>query len=309
MTEEDETERSQHLEVLFSDEPLQTITAASEVEDRNDNEASSESLTNNVSDDNAEIKRAEYSNVDNNLIDLPQLSSDNYLTDDEFKDMYQYLKSSALTGDDERDRITLLLLDQYFIENNALYRRTVPRNKSERRLQNYTERLCIPLSHRRDVLKSFHDRLGHSGTKCLFLTLSQQIYWKNLYADVCDYVATCDICLRAKRNFGFRATPVHPLTVPSEPGEVWSLDPKVLSRKTYSVNVAILCCIDQFTSWPTLRAVQDLTAETTAQVFFQDIIATWRIPKLLLTDNGPSFMGGLTTELPAHLHCQDPYPV
>ena len=183
-----------------------------------------------------------------------------------------------------------------------MYRRTIPKNKRKRRLQNYTERLCIPLSHRRDVLKSFHDRLGHSGTKCLFLTLSQQVYWKNLHADVCDYVATCDICLRAKQNFGFRATPLHPVTVPSEPGEMWSLDHKVLTRKTKSGNVAILCCVDQFTSWLIFRAVQDLTAETTARVFFQDIIATWGIPKLILSDKRPSFMGGLFTELAKLLH-------
>ena len=90
MPREDETERSQHLEVLFSDEPSVAVT--SEAEDRDDNKISSEPLTDNVGNDNTENKGADNNNADNNLVDLPQLSSDDYLTDDEFKDMYQYLK-------------------------------------------------------------------------------------------------------------------------------------------------------------------------------------------------------------------------
>ena len=64
---------------------------------------------------------------------MPQLSIDNYLADEEFHETYQYLKDDTLTGDNKRDRVVLLLLDQYFIENNALYRRTTPKNKREKR--------------------------------------------------------------------------------------------------------------------------------------------------------------------------------
>jgi len=197
----------------------------------------------------------------------------------------------------ERYRVVLLLPDQYFIEYNAFYRRTTPKNKRERRVHEYTERLCIPLSYRHAVLKSFHDRLGHSGVKNLFLMLTQQVYWKNLYADVCDYVATCDTFLRAKRNFGFRATPLNPLAVPSEPAEIWSLDHEVLSRKTKLGNVAILCCIDQFSLWRVIKCVQDVSAATTARVFFEHVIAVWGVPRFLMTDKAGSFMGGLFAEL------------
>jgi len=103
-------------------------------------------LDDNISNDMATNNDKQDSNTVNNLPELPQLSSDNYLADEEFYDTYQYLKDGTLTGDNERDRVVLLLLDQYFIENNALYRRTTPKNKKEKRINEYTERLCIPLS-------------------------------------------------------------------------------------------------------------------------------------------------------------------
>ena len=105
-----------------------------------------------------------------------------------------------------------------------------------------------------------------------------------MYADVREYVNTCDTCLRSKRNFAFRATPLHPLEPASYPFQVWAMDHKVLSRSTKEGNVGIPCCIDSFSCWPVLRAVPDFTAITTAKIFFQDIV-----PQLIITDKAQSF--------------------
>jgi len=75
------------------------------------------------------------------------------------------------------------------------------------------------------------------------------------------------------------------------------MDHKVLSRKTKSGNVAILYCIDQFSLWPVIKCVSDLSAATTARVFFEHVIAVWGVPKFLMTDKAGSFMEGLFAEL------------
>jgi len=36
--------------------------------------------------------------------------------------MFQYLRNGDLTDNDDQDRLTLLMADQYLIENDALYR-------------------------------------------------------------------------------------------------------------------------------------------------------------------------------------------
>jgi len=60
------------------------------------------------------------------LVDLLSIA-----TDAEFKHMFQYLIDGTLTDNDDQDRLTLLMADQYFIENGALYRLTAPRNKKQ----------------------------------------------------------------------------------------------------------------------------------------------------------------------------------
>ena len=56
--------------------------------------------------------------------------------------MFQYLTDGTLTDDDDQDRLTLLMADQYFIENEALYRLTAPRNKKTRPTATHDVRLC-----------------------------------------------------------------------------------------------------------------------------------------------------------------------
>jgi len=63
------------------------------------------------------------------LVDLPTIKVEDYLKDEEFKNMFQYLQTGILTGNDGLDRIILLMADQYYIDNDAFYRLTAPRNK------------------------------------------------------------------------------------------------------------------------------------------------------------------------------------
>ena len=231
------------------------------------------------------------------LVDLPVIDSEDYMQDAEFKYMFQYLKEGTLTDDDDQDRLTLLMSDQYYIDNDALYRLTPPRNKKQSRLCTHNVRLCVPLSYRHDILSHFHDRLGHMGVQRLFLTLSERLYWKTLYTDLHEYVKSCDTCLRSKRNYAFKSTPLHPLEVPNGPCEMWHCDHKNLSRPTKDGNVGILCIIDAFSGWPVIRAVPNFTAYTTAKVFFREIVAVFGVPTYIITDKGPAFVGLFFREL------------
>ena len=90
--------------------------------------------------------------------------------------MFQYLTDGTLTDDDDQDRLTLLMADQYFMEYEALYRLTAPRNNKQDRLRTQDVRLCIPLAYRHDILSHFHDRFGLMEVERLFLILSQRLY-------------------------------------------------------------------------------------------------------------------------------------
>ena len=203
------------------------------------------------------------------------------------------MTTEGLTGNDKKDKVTLLIADQYFVEDWGLYRLSIPMNKRVARMRPMAERLCIPRKFRYDLLAYYHDNLGHIGVQRSFVSLSQKIYWKQLFQNVAEFCKTCDTCLRAKQYFRLRPPSSHPLPVPTAPFSHWALDHKTLTRKTKQANVEILCCVDAFSGWPVLQAVKDLTAFTTVKIFFERIVAQYGQPILVLSDRGPEFGGVL----------------
>jgi len=59
-------------------------------------------------------------------------------------DMYKYLRYNQLTGDSETDRRLLLIAENYYVENDLLYKIALPRSKQEKRLRSTVFQLCVP---------------------------------------------------------------------------------------------------------------------------------------------------------------------
>jgi len=74
---------------------------------------------NNESDDQLNI----------NSFDMPLITTSDYLQDEEFKHMYAYLREGILANDCKIDRLNILISDQYYLENDLLYRISMPRSK------------------------------------------------------------------------------------------------------------------------------------------------------------------------------------
>ena len=96
--------------------------------------------------------------------------------------------------------------------------------------------------------------------------------------------------MKSKPNLGQRPIPLNPITPSNFPGQAWSLDHKVLTRKTNIGNTAILVCVDNFSGWPFLIPVRDMSAETTAYAFVQHIIATFGTPIRIFSDKSTSYL-------------------
>ena len=139
------------------------------------------------------------------------------------------------------------------------------------------------------LLKYYHDNFGHAAVERLFLSMYSVMYWKSMYIDTKDFCKTCDTCHKSKRNFAHRTRPLNPLPIAKGPFKVWNIDHKDLCRKTNNGSVAILCCIDAFSGWPVLAPVKNMDAETTAKVFFKEVISKFGIPEMVISDRGASF--------------------
>ena len=65
------------------------------------------------------------------LVAYPTIQALDFEQDSEFGDMYLYLKYGTLTGDDARDRLTLLLADHYILSNEFLYKLATQRTNKQ----------------------------------------------------------------------------------------------------------------------------------------------------------------------------------
>jgi len=109
------------------------------------------------------------------------ITDKDYKEDEEFQDIFCYVTTGGLTGNDKKDKITLLMADQYFVQGGGLYQLSILRNKHVTRMRPLTERLCISKKFKFDLLTYYHNNLGHFGVQRLFLSLSQKVYWKQLF--------------------------------------------------------------------------------------------------------------------------------
>jgi len=57
-----------------------------------------------------------------------------------------------------------------------------------------------------------------------------------------------------------------------------------------------------FSNWPILRAVKDMSAKTTADTFFKEVIAAHGVPAAIMTDSGSAFSSAFFTHFSDLLH-------
>ena len=108
---------------------------------------------------------------------------------------------------------------QKLIVNSASQRRLFSANGNKRimRVQPLNHRLCVPKKYPQSLLQTFYDNLGHYATRRLYLSVSQRLFWQNLYPDIQTYVDSCDTCQRSKINYKKRTSPLNPLAPETTP--------------------------------------------------------------------------------------------
>ena len=225
-----------------------------------------------------------------NAINRPKIAVKDYLDDPYFGPIYDYLRNDKLTGNDEVDRKTLLIAENYYIENDLLFKISLPRGRKEQRLRPEYFQLCIPAVYTESLVREWHEVLGHFSTNRLHPTIITRYFWPSILIDIKNAVKTCDICQRSKILTNPVKAPLHPLPIPSRPGQMISFDHKVLTRKTDEGNTHILAFICHFSGYVTYVAVPDETAYTTARVFVREIVARTGPPEIILSDRGQGYM-------------------
>ena len=184
--------------------------------------------------------------------------------------------------------------DQFFLdEEGILYKHT-----QSPKPYDPTSVLVVPKSLRKDILIHCHDSplAGHFGFDKTYHKIKINYYWPKMYTQIKDWIATCELCNKRKRNYGFKPAPLMPIAIglPFERVAMDVLDPLPV---TTSGNKYILLFQEYRTKWVEGCALQTIDSKQIAKAFFELIIARFGAPHTLLSDRGQNFLSALMYDI------------
>ena len=179
----------------------------------------------------------------------------------------------------------------FIMENGILMKLRKARNKR------IFKQLIIPETIKPDVFKLCHDNFtgAHLGEKKTWIRLNNRFYCPNSSKDTISYVKSCAICACTKEPTPSRAD-LKPILDFSKPFDKVGVDVLELSS-TDSGNKYAVVFIDYLTKWVEAFPLKNMTAESIAKVFINEIVTRHSAPKELLSDQGANFMSKLIKEV------------
>ena len=154
--------------------------------------------------------------------------------------------------------------------------------------------LVLPQQYHEEVLRGLHDDVGHLGRDKTLGLVRERFYWPKMASSVDQKIKNCWRCTTRKTPTNIRAPLVSIKT--SQPLELVSLDYLSLemSKGGYAY---ILVVTDHFTKYAQAYATTNQSAQTTANVFFNQFVVHYGFPRRIHSDQGRQFEGQLIKEL------------
>ena len=201
------------------------------------------------------------------------------------------LGKRALSGTDSKSlKYYLRHKDQLLLRDDILYRKTLSDNTKTRasHLQLLLPSVLVP-----QVLKGYHDQVGHLGRDKSLGLIRERFWWDTLHKDVVGHVSSCPVCLRRK-SMGQKA-PLEPISA-TQPLELVHMDfLKLEPCKGKIENVLVIT--DHFTRYAQAYPSKTQTAYATAKLLWENFITHYGFPSKFISDQGANFEAQLIQHL------------
>jgi RNase H-like domain found in reverse transcriptase/Reverse transcriptase (RNA-dependent DNA polymerase)/Integrase zinc binding domain/PHD-finger len=165
---------------------------------------------------------------------------------------------------------------------------------------------CPPVEYRWDIMRVFHDALGHCGERQLLACLHNYYHWRGISSDVSLLVRTCDACQRRKLALPelpplqqpvIRAGPfrhVHIDLAGPFPTPVFTVQGQILPRPKQPAEqhkAWVVLMVDYFTKAAEFYPVFGKSAMLVAEAFYCGWVCRYGVPEFVTSDNGGEFAG------------------
>ncbi|XP_063938044.1 uncharacterized protein LOC135147920 [Daucus carota subsp. sativus] len=196
--------------------------------------------------------------------------------------LINYIEKGELPEDKGKAQRLKAKAAKFFVEGGILFRRT------------YSAPIlkCIGPEESEYCLREVHEGIcgDHMSAKSLaYKIIRQGYYWPTIHQDAMEFVKKCKNC-QLFSNVP-RASPVLPSSVLSPiPFAVWGIDimgpfPRAKGDLRY-----LLVSIDHMTKWVEAKAMRTINQQDVIR-FMDNILMRFGLPRVLVSDNGPQFIG------------------
>ena len=149
--------------------------------------------------------------------------------------------------------------------------------------------LAVPSSIVTDIIKTYHDDVGHPGAEKTIADISRSYFWPSLKVDVTSFITSCHDCQISKPNLKPRQAPLGLSETPERPYEVIAFDligplPATNKEHKYALVGFDLFSKRIYADPLTSKAPETIRSNVERIVFGNPIL-----PKTILTDNGSEF--------------------
>ncbi|CAF1473908.1 unnamed protein product, partial [Didymodactylos carnosus] len=168
---------------------------------------------------------------------------------------------------------------------NGILCKLLPRGKIKRALS------YIPKALIKDILFTHHDHplAGHFGVDRTWNNIKNKYYWPNMKKTIEDYIRSCHQC--ARFNIQRQKPPglLQPIEPPDESFQVLGLDWWGPAPVSSDENKYVLIITDRLSGYVIAKASPNNTAQTTAQILFENIFLVHGALEKIITDQGQHF--------------------
>ena len=210
-----------------------------------------------------------------------------------------YLKDGTLSEGKDEARKLRVRSARYVRLNDALYKRGFS--------QPYLR--CLSPNEANYVLREVHEGAcgNHLGAKSLIhKVVCAGYYWPTIQADAKAYVKVCDQCQRFSNIPRQPSEYLTPMMAPW-PFTQWGLDilgPFLVGTRQMKF---LVVRIDYFTKWVEAEPLTSITQHNVKNFVWKSILCKFRVPRVLVSNNGRQFDNTLFKDFCEHFGIQNHY--
>ena len=217
-------------------------------------------------------------------------------------DLLTYLRSGDLPPTTRRQRLTILREHDYCILGSTpiLYQIWSPRLRNQHMME---LRVVIPKSLQNKVIEAVHTSgIGcHLGMDKTVGMIRSRFIWAGLVNQVRIFVGNCECCLLSKTNQKLETAERTLFDIAQRPFEMVGTDFMGAFQPTKAGYMYICVCICYATSFVIAWPTRNMTAETFAKDFYNNVCTKFSTPRVLVSDRGPCYISKVWANISSRL--------